>query len=514
MSRLLRRTLVTFAALMAVIGSISAASANSMHVSTNGTGQVLLFPYYTARGGTVSLLSLVNTTTQAKAVRVNVREARGGFVVAQFNVYLSAKDVWTAAIVSDADGAQLVTNDTSCTAPAIGPGLPFSADSYSADVSTLRSRDRTREGYLEVIEMASIPNAKPTGIGVTHVAGVPPCRVGSTAVTGSAYEPPAADLIAPTGGLMGSLSFVNVAKGMLASAAPTAIENFWLTGTGAPTPGVVPANSSAMDLTSGKNTSIAFAGTSFEYVGSTYTRATEQYTARFSTSLDAVSALLTTSSLYTEYAFSQDQVLNTLVMMTMPTKPYYVLSDPLAPSLGPFASLWDKTLAQSCDNLGPSAYTREEITPSEPDDFGTRPPRPPSLVCAVANPLISLTNLFYFVYGFPKTDDPTFFASPLALGFMAIQNGGAAVPTPGKEGGWAEFAWTAFAARLQPLEAAVHRRNAAGTLAWQPVKIAISGLPVIGFTLSQAAFQTGSPQQNYGDAVPLRSVKTISTATP
>ena len=413
----LRRALVTFAACAVAIGSIATANANAMHVSNNGTGQVLLFPYYTARNGNASLLSLVNTTTQAKAVRVNVREARGGFVVAQFNVYLSAKDVWTAAIVSDADGAQLVTNDKSCTAPAIGSGLPFNADAYSADVSTLRSRDRTREGYLEVIEMASIPNAKPTGIAVTHVSGVPPCKFRSTAITAIAYEPPDTDLIASTGGLMGSLSFVNVAKGMLASAAPTAIENFWLTGTGAPAPRVVPANSSAMDLTSGKNASIAFAATTFGYVGNAYTRQTEQYTARFSTSLDAVSALLTTSSLYTEYAFSQDQVLNTLVMMTMPTKPYYVLSDPLAPSLGPFSSLWDKTQAQSCDNLGPAAYTREEITPSEPDDFGTRPPRPPSLVCAVANPLISLTNLFYFVYGFPKTDDPTFFASPLALGF-------------------------------------------------------------------------------------------------
>ena len=291
--RRLRHTLVTLAAcatFAAGIGGTTAASANAMHVSSNGTGQVLLFPYYTARGGTVSLLSLVNTTMQAKAVRVNVREARGGFMVAQFNVYLSAKDVWTAAIVSDADGAQIVTNDTSCTAPSMATGLPFSADAYSGDVSTLRSRDRTREGYLEVIEMASIPNAKPSGIAVTHVAGVPPCRVAGTPISDSAYEPPAVDLVAPTGDLMGSLSFVNVAKGMLASAAPTAIENFWLTGTGAPTPRVVPANSSAMDLTSGKNTSIAFAGASFEFVGNIYTRNTEQYTARFSTSLDAVSA--------------------------------------------------------------------------------------------------------------------------------------------------------------------------------------------------------------------------------
>ena len=105
-------------------------------------------------------------------------------------------------------------------------------------------------------------------------------------------------------------------------------------------------------------------------------------------------------------------------------------------------------------------------------------------------------------------------SSPLEQAFAFIQNGGSAVKTPGKEGGWAELYWISTAAKITPTEAAVYSRNASGVLGWQPTKIALQGVPVIGFTLSQAAYQTGSPQQNYADAVPLRAIRIAYTATP
>jgi hypothetical protein len=494
------------------------ASANTMHLSTNGTGQVLLFPYYTARDGNASLMSLVNTTLQAKAVRVNVREARGGFVVAQFNVYLSAKDVWTAAIVSDGDGAQIVTSDTSCTAPSLRSGLAFSNNAYRGDSIEQSSRDRTREGYVEVIEMASIPNSTPMGIGVTHNNGVPRCRRvvvdGGVDVTSAAFEPPAADLIAPSGGLIASLSFVNVGKGMLASAPPTVIESFWLTGPGAPAPRVVPANSSTIDLTSGKNTTIAFSGvpnpmlpvgTASQSVASPEAA---RFTARFATSLDAVSGLLASSFVSSEYAFTQDNVLSTLVMMTMPTKPYYIHSDPLAPALGPFSAAWDKTLAKACEYMSSSSFSREEYLSADGAGDVSSGFRPPSQ-CFVVNPLVSVP-VYDSPYA-PTLEDPTFFKSPNTLGFSAVQDQGFVVAAPGKEGGWAQFSSGSARARLQPIEAFVHRRDATGTLVWQPVSATLVGLPVIGFTLSQAAYRTGSPQQNYADAVPLRSQTNVIT---
>ena len=154
------------------------AAAQTMHVETSGRGQALIFPYYTVRNGTVSLVSLVNQTVAAKAVRVRVRESVGGQPVAELNVFLSAKDVWTAAIVPTADGASIISNDKSCTLPKFSQNtsptsipLPFSNAAYLTD--TPSALDRTREGYLEVIEMASLPNSSSLGKDVTHVAGVP-----------------------------------------------------------------------------------------------------------------------------------------------------------------------------------------------------------------------------------------------------------------------------------------------------------------------------------------------------
>ena len=502
------------------LAGVISASANVMQLSDAGTGQVLLFPYYTARNGNVSLISLVNTTTNAKAIRVNVREARGGFVVAQFNVYLSAKDVWTAAIVGDADGTQMVSGDVSCTSPrfttnpnplatpATTPiSLAFSAHAYRGDNTAAVARDRTREGYIEVIEMAAIPNGTRTGIAVTHIAGVPTCVRRNASdikdITDIAFEPPASDLTAPTGGLMGSLSFVNVAKGMLASAAPTVIENFWLTGPDAPAPRVVPANSSAIDLTSGKNTSVAFAATS--RTESATTNAVERYTARFATSIDAVSALLSNSAVYTEYAHTDDQVISTLIMYTMPTKPYYIRSG----SPGPFAALWDSSQAKSCDRINIGHYTRDEVTISFFAE-SLHPPAPASLVCSVANPLLS-SGPIAEGYGLTPLPDTTYLSSALTVGFGGVQNNATPVPKPGKEGGWAEMYWNNSSGNLQPVEAAVYRRNPAGALVWEPIKATLLGLPVIGFTLSQAAYQTGSPQQNFADAIPLRSQTVVYT---
>ena len=482
------RSVIAFAFTFA---SIASASATTMQLAQGGMGQVLLFPYYTARNGTVSLVSIVNSTIAAKAVRVNIREARGGFVVAQLNVYMSAKDVWTAAIVNDADGAMLISNDKSCTAPVIGNGLPFSNAEYRADLpllgvelGTLGSRDRTREGYVEVIEMASIPNPSLTGRTVTHVAGVPAC----SNVTDVAYAPPAADLVAPSGGLYGTLSWVNVSQGMLASSPATAIENFWLTGADAPTPRVVAANTRSIDLTSGKNTSV-----SFNVRG-------EPYAARFANSIDAVSALLMTSTANSEYAATQDGVIGTILVATVPTKPYYTRGG----ALGPFTSRWDQSTAQSCDTTAIASFSREEEIPP-PYEGGVPPPSPPSNICFVANPILVGTKGSYVQL--QTTDDATYLGSSLTVGFLGVQAGSTTVLKPGKEGGWASLYWLG---KLSAVDASVYRRNAAGALAWTPVLMTLTGLPVIGFTMAQSAYKTGSPQQNYADATPLRTDVTVT----
>ena len=72
---IVRRDLIArgLAVLVALASLVFTAPSLAVRVSTTGTGQVLLFPYYTTQNGNTSLISLVNTTRQGKAVRVNFR---------------------------------------------------------------------------------------------------------------------------------------------------------------------------------------------------------------------------------------------------------------------------------------------------------------------------------------------------------------------------------------------------------------------------------------------------------
>ena len=115
-------------AALAGLGALGATGvAQAVSVNPDGLGQALIYPYYTVRTvptGLVgsdaaynSLLSVVNSTASAKAVKVRFLEGKNSREVLDFNLYLSAKDVWTAAIIPTTDGAGIFTADKSCTMP-------------------------------------------------------------------------------------------------------------------------------------------------------------------------------------------------------------------------------------------------------------------------------------------------------------------------------------------------------------------------------------------------------------
>ncbi len=116
-------------AAIAGLGALGAVgTAEAVHVNPDGLGQVLIYPYYTARTRTTgtfagstynTLISVVNSTASAKAVKVRFLESLDSREVLDFNLYLSAHDVWTTGVVPTADGAGIVTGDVSCTTPAI-----------------------------------------------------------------------------------------------------------------------------------------------------------------------------------------------------------------------------------------------------------------------------------------------------------------------------------------------------------------------------------------------------------
>jgi len=211
-------------------------AAQAVSVNPDGLGQALIYPNYTVRdkAGTAagvapytSLLSVVNSTASAKAVKVRFLEGKNSKEVLDFNLYLSAKDVWVAAIIPTAAGAGIYTPDKSCTTPVVSsdatnptPFVNYAYTGSSADGADT-SLDRTREGYVEIIEMGNILAGSTTETAVTHVAGVPPCT--ATALAASTAS---AATVAGNGGLFGGMTLINVLAGEDFAVDATALEGF------------------------------------------------------------------------------------------------------------------------------------------------------------------------------------------------------------------------------------------------------------------------------------------------
>ena len=144
--------------------SIAAAVFGLGAVTGAQAGDVLLVPYFSAQGANATLLSITNTDTQSgKAVKVRFRGAANSDDVFDFQVFLSPTDVWTANISKGADGrAVLTTADASCTKPAASVlnATPFLTSRLDPALSTDAKANGTREGYVEIINMADIPPSR------------------------------------------------------------------------------------------------------------------------------------------------------------------------------------------------------------------------------------------------------------------------------------------------------------------------------------------------------------------
>ena len=195
-----------------------------------GTGHQLFTPYYTAQGNMATLINLVNTdAVNGKAVKVRFRGASNSDDVLDFTLFLSPGDVWSGMVAQNADGrAQIITPDKSCTIPeqSAWPGVFSDLRLPSYATAEVKSA-LTREGYVEVLNMADVPpnlalaggaagtTANPLFTATKHVAGVAPCTPAAFAPLLTTNIVPAGDaatagtaralgLNNPTGGLMGS----------------------------------------------------------------------------------------------------------------------------------------------------------------------------------------------------------------------------------------------------------------------------------------------------------------------
>ena len=239
---------------------MSTTDASGLTLSEGGVGHMLLVPYYSAQNGNMTVLHVVNTDTiNGKAVKVRFRGAANSDDVMDFQVFMSPGDVWTAAVTANASGiAQIQTADTTCTVPALGKNTPqsFSTGRLNPKFTDAQKANGTREGYVEIFNMADIPSDKiytVTGVtgktnsalysAIKHVNGTAPCSVAAstaektlfdTALTNFTKEEDAANagFNTPTGGLMGDWYIINVPETTTFSGAATAVRAEGGTGRG------------------------------------------------------------------------------------------------------------------------------------------------------------------------------------------------------------------------------------------------------------------------------------------
>jgi hypothetical protein len=336
---------------------------SAVNLSSNRVGEALVYPYFIARDGQFSLLTLVNRANQGKAVKLHVREGLNGASVLSLNVFLAPNDVWTAAIGEAGDGAALYTVDDSCTMPPIPKsGLAFHNRQYLGDAETLRSLDRTREGYVEALEMATIKPTSITGgllqsrnIGVIpRPSTAAPCDAVSDATVATRNS----DYTLPEGGLSGSITLVG-------DSMSTSIDAIALNGLSIRT-GPTTAQSLAPDWSDVTDTTTTL-------LNDGNATDTQLIVARFDRGIDAVSAALMASALEGEYAYEaqRETVPKTDWLVTFPTKRHYVNS---ALDFGPFQRAWSSNTGTATVDVDPTSFMRDGASSLADSCFATRPP--------------------------------------------------------------------------------------------------------------------------------------------
>ncbi len=360
-----------YAALAGVSALGVTGAAQAVNVNPDGLGQVLIYPYYTVRESSPgnaysSLLTVVNSTASAKAVKVRFIEGKNSQEVLDFNLYLSNHDVWTAAILPTADGgAGVGTFDKSCTVPTVSSDVNNLSEFVNVlldDAVGDDSLDRTKEGYAEIIEMGSIVGGSKTETAVTHVAGVPPCT--ASALTDTVL---ATAVTTPTGGLFGDMTLINVQAGTDYTEDAVALDNFRATGV-YNTPG-----DTLPDLTNvSPPVSVVVSGNSV------------YQTTWSSNSIDAISALFMHDHVYNTFILDAGTKSGTDWVLTFPTKRYYY------DDRGQVQYLFQRNIIANtggCDDVSATVYDREENSATPSVGFSPQRPGKANTLCWEANVL-------------------------------------------------------------------------------------------------------------------------------
>jgi hypothetical protein len=185
-------------------------------------GHILTVPYFTTQGANATLLNLINTdTVNGKAVKLRFRGAANSDDIFDITIYLSPGDMWTANVSAKGDLSALTTNDTSCTLPSIADIKAQGGLFKTGRVNPTNSNAETREGYIEILNTADIPENYTAGSlfsAIKHVAGKAPCtasvmdlQANELVPNDTKHDPKVRGYSWPTGGLTANWVIVNTA---------------------------------------------------------------------------------------------------------------------------------------------------------------------------------------------------------------------------------------------------------------------------------------------------------------
>ncbi len=326
-----------------VVALIVAAHAGAVHVNPGGSGQVLIYPYYTIDDTFQTLLTVVNHTDDTKIARVSVRESINGRLVERQIIYLAPRDTWTAAIFrNSSDGTALIQSaDESCNIPDYPLTARFRTILYTGAFADGGPQDEARNhrGYVEVFELGILDeDISPVVTGLEAAVLSPSrenCRKLLDAWTPSAQgaDPapdaywvadPDTDVAPPRGGLSGTATLVRVDRGTAFSYSAIAIENFFLPDDAATLNGPGGPNGDLLTL------AMARQGAQGDPVSSTVIADDGVVQSSWDEPIDAISAVLMAAKLDGEFSREPDIESTTEWIFTLPTRFAYVNGD-LAP---------------------------------------------------------------------------------------------------------------------------------------------------------------------------------------
>ncbi len=321
-----------------------AVTSDAVKLNSNGIGEVLIVPYYTAQAGHNTLLSITNvSSTETKAVKLRLRESQNGKSVQSLNLYLQPNDVWTGSIEQHGDEAKIITSDKSCTVPKVPvSGLVFVMPSASSD-----DVGRTREGFVEILEMGVVE-------GVEYLSAVIPkpntegeCDVhsGYWDEGGKWTINPSDGMIGTSGELIAEANIINVAAGVEYSQTLTILEDF---------------NNSNEPM----HTAPSSHQPSLDSAIPNETRMPDDV---WTSPEDAVSGLLMSQYLLNSFTLNANVGAMTEWILTFPTKHFYTDSESVEQ---PFTSAFGENGA--CESIAFSYWNREGL--GSEDILETTPP--------------------------------------------------------------------------------------------------------------------------------------------